>query len=87
MGLLLGQVERWVINYHFNLVEMCVHPERQRLGVGGQLLQRAEADLLVEHIDKLYLITAPGDAAEAFYSKHGFYRSRGRIVMGRSLSD
>jgi ribosomal protein S18 acetylase RimI-like enzyme len=85
IGLLLGQVERWVADHHFNLLEMCVHSDHQRLGIGGRMLERAERDLRREGVTKLYLITAPGDVAEAFYSKHGFYRSRGRIVMGRSL--
>lgn len=87
VGLLLGQVERWVTDYHFNLLEMCIRPDCQRLGVGGHLLRHAETQLRVEGIAKLYLITAPEDAAEAFYSKHGFYRSRGRVVMSRSLND
>ncbi len=85
VGMLLGQKERWVHDYHFNLQEMCVLPSMQRSGVGTALMRHAQGALLGENVDKVYLITAPGDAAEAFYGKLGFYKSRGRIVMGFPL--
>lgn len=64
---------------------MCVRPRLQRSGVGTQLVRHAFDALKTEHVEKVYLITSPGDAAEAFYGKLGFYKSRGRIVMGLPL--
>jgi aminoglycoside 6'-N-acetyltransferase I len=85
VGMLLGQKERWVVHYHFALQEMCVRPGSQRSGVGTNLLRHAIEALRAEGVEKVYLMTQPGDAAEAFYARLGFYRSRGRIAMGLSL--
>jgi GNAT superfamily N-acetyltransferase len=83
--MIMGQKERWIDSYHFNLVEMCVLPKRQRAGIGGALLQYIIAELERERTGKVYLITAPEGPAAAFYSKLGFYASRGRVVMARNL--
>jgi aminoglycoside 6'-N-acetyltransferase I len=85
VGMLLGQKERWVTGYHFCVHEMCVRTSMQRSGIGALLLRRAFDELRGEGVDKVYLITAPGDAAEAFYAKHGFYNSQSRIVMALAL--
>jgi ribosomal protein S18 acetylase RimI-like enzyme len=80
-GMLMGQKERWVQHYHFALQEMCVRPSSWRTGVGTDLFRHAVDELRAEGVEKVYVITSPGDAAEAFYAKLGFYKSRGRIVM------
>lgn len=85
VGLLLGQKERWVDAFHFNLQEMCVVPARQRNGVGRALLRHVTEQLRAEGTEKIYLITSPDGGAAAFYSAHGYYASRGRIVMAASL--
>lgn len=64
---------------------MCVRPSLQRSGIGSHLLRYAVNELRAEGVEKAYLITAPDEAAEAFYVKVGFSRSRGRIVMAMSL--
>jgi aminoglycoside 6'-N-acetyltransferase I len=86
VGLLLGQKERWVDAFHFNLQEMCVLPDRQRRGVGRALLRHVMERLRGEGTEKVYLLTGPDSAAAAFYSANGYYASRGRIVMACSLA-
>ena len=85
VGLILGQKERWVDAYRFYLQEMCVLPERQRSGVGRALLRHVTERLRGEGTEKIYLITGPDSGAAAFYSAHGYYASRGRIVMASSI--
>lgn len=85
VGMLLGQRERWVNTHHFNLVEMCVLPEKQRQGIGKSLLSHLIQDLMLEGTTKLYLLTAPESYAAAFYAKQGFRASRGRLVMTHNL--
>jgi ribosomal protein S18 acetylase RimI-like enzyme len=86
IGLLLGQNERWVDAFHFSLQEeMCVLPDRQRSGVGRALLHHLTEQLRAEGTEKIYLITGPDSGAAAFYSAHGYYTSRGRIVMATRL--
>lgn len=85
VGLILGQRERWVDAYHFNLQEMCVLPERQRSGAGRALLRHITERLRDEGTEKIYLLTAPDSGAAAFYSAQGYYVSRSRIVMASSI--
>jgi aminoglycoside 6'-N-acetyltransferase I len=85
VGLILGQKERWVDAFHFNLQEMCVLADRQRNGVGGALLRALTEQLRAEGTEKIYLITGPDSGAAAFYSAHGYYLSRSRVVMASSL--
>lgn len=87
VGMLLGQRQRWVEGFHFELQELCVLPEHQRRGVGRALVQHVTAELRREGTFKVYLLTGPGTPAEAFYASCGFYKSRARIVMAASLSD
>lgn len=86
VGMLLGQRERWVDTHHFNLVEMCVLPAKQRQGIGKGLLAHLLEELALEGTTKLYLLTAPESYAAAFYAKQGFRASRGRLVMTYNLS-
>jgi aminoglycoside 6'-N-acetyltransferase I len=85
VGMLIGQMERWVDAYHFNLIEMCVLPSNQRAGVGRALVGCLFQELGRDGARKVHLITAPEGPAAAFYSELGFYVSRGRIVMARNL--
>lgn len=85
VGAILGQKERWVDAYHFNLVEMCVLPGLQRRGIGTGLMRHLLRGLAREQVTNLYLLTAVDGPAASFYSKMGFYLSRGRIIMARNV--
>lgn len=85
VGMLMGHKERWIRQHHFNLQEMCVRPPLQRSGIGTALLRHAAEHLNAEGVERVYLLTLGGSLAETFYQKSGFYKSRGRIVMGRAL--
>lgn len=85
VGLLLGQKERWMGSFHFNLQEMCVLSAWQRQGIGRALLNHISGTLKREGTDKIYLITGPNTDAAAYYEALGFYSSRSRIVMASPL--
>jgi len=85
VGFLLGQKERWIGSFHFNLQEMCVLPTHQRQGIGRALVTHVSRSLKSEGTEKIYLITGPNTGAAAFYEALGFYSSRGRIVMASLL--
>ncbi len=87
VGLVLGQKERWVDAFHFNLQEMCVRSSHQRRGLGRSLLAHLKQELRRDGVSKMYLITGPDGPADAFYSAAGFYRSRGRVVMAAGLKE
>src|SRR5688572_14929806 len=53
IGLLLGQQERWVASFHFNLQEMCVLPQHQRRGAGRALLTHITEQLAREGTERI----------------------------------
>ena len=72
VGFALGTCERWVNGEQFHLKEMCTAPGRQRLGVGGAILQALSNRLRSRGVCAVFLETRSGTPAAAFYKKHGF---------------
>lgn len=85
IGFALGRAEQRDRGLHFYLSEMCVRPEHGGRGVGKGLLGRLEADLSAQGVGKIYLLTARGGAAEAFYRACGFYTSEKMAMLGKYL--
>ena len=84
-GFALGFSEPWHEGTHFYLKEMCISHEHQRQGLGTRLMEFLLAELALRDTKRVYLLTAKGDASEAFYSKAGFYTSPKMILMARRL--
>ena len=84
-GFVFGTSEPWHEGTHFNLKEMCVHPDHQRRGLGTKLLEFLSLELETRDTKRIYLLTARGDMSEAFYTKSGFYTSPKMILMARRL--
>jgi ribosomal protein S18 acetylase RimI-like enzyme len=68
----LGYIDRWISAAHFHLTEMCVAVERQRRGVGADLLHFLERELRARGVEQVFCETRPGTAADSFYRKAGF---------------
>ena len=85
IGFALGHAEQRDSGRHFYLSEMCVLNEYQGKGVGKGLLGALEANLKTQGVGKLYLLTARGGAAEAFYQACGFYTSEKMVMLGKVL--
>lgn len=84
-GFALGYVEPWRDGAHYYLKEICVSTERQRQGLGRRLMEALTASLLTQEVSKIYLLTARGEDAEAFYERLGYYTSPRMILMGRYI--
>jgi aminoglycoside 6'-N-acetyltransferase I len=84
-GFALGFSEPWHEGTHFYLKEMCIAHTHQRQGLGMRLMDFLSAELTVRKTRRIYLLTARGDASEAFYSKAGFYTSPKMILMARRI--
>ncbi|MEX2644474.1 MAG: GNAT family N-acetyltransferase [Acetobacterales bacterium] len=82
----------------FDLYWIAVHPDRQRHGFGGRVLQRAEAAMLRAGARRIYIDTSTTEryaAARAFYARSGyavaatlpdFYRpGDGKVVFSKTL--
>jgi aminoglycoside 6'-N-acetyltransferase I len=88
VGFALGQIEGWVDGNLFLVQEMCVVSDRQRSGLGGQLLERLRRDVETrDHVSGTYLLTDAGSAAEAFYLAQGFQRSGRKVVLSTGRRD
>lgn len=85
VGFVLGHTEQRDAGAQFYLAEMCVLPESRGQGVGRRLLARLEAVLSAQGVGKVYLLSARGGAAEAFYHACGFYTSEKMIMLGKYL--
>lgn len=69
------------------LYAVAVDPDRQREGVGSQLIEEAERRLEAMGCGKINLqIRADNEGVAAFYRTHG-YESEERISMGKTLGE
>lgn len=85
VGFAMGYAEQWQEQKHFYLKEMCVATQGQRRGIGTAIMQGLEQGLAAMDVEKIYLLTARGSSAEAFYQKCGFYISPKMIMMAKYL--
>ncbi|WP_260287836.1 GNAT family N-acetyltransferase [Peribacillus aracenensis] len=69
----------------YYLAELCVNNERQGKGYGSRMLQSLEAELQKREIKSLYLLTANGGLAEAFYLKNDYVVNEDRVVMKKNF--
>lgn len=83
MGMAVGHREQDAENEVFYLSGLCVSPEFQRKGVGGELMRRLEKTLTEIGIRSVYLLTDRGTPARAFYEKAGYRVSEKDILMYR----
>lgn len=87
VGGLVGYQEQWFDGSHFFLKEMFVAPNRQRQGLGTQLIHHLRRILTTQGVGRIYLLTARGSAAADFYAKHGFFVSPRMDMMSCRLHD
>lgn len=83
VGMAAGHREQDAENVVFYLAVLCVSPEFQREGVGGELMRRLERELSEMGIRSVYLLTERGTPAHSFYEKAGYEVSEKDILMFR----
>lgn len=84
-GFIAGNSKKSYEGLTFYLAELCVNNEIQGKGYGSKLLQSLEGELQKRDIQSLYLLTANGGLAEAFYRKNHYVVSENRVVMKKNL--
>lgn len=68
-----GYICFWVFGGEVHLMNVAVHPERRRRGLGGRLLGKMMAVGVSERAKKAWLEVRPSNViARAFYKKAGF---------------
>lgn len=85
IGFIAGNSKKTYKGLTFYLAELCVNNQIQGKGYGSKLLLCLEDELKKRDIQSLYLLTANGGLAEAFYLKNGYSKNDNRIVMKKIL--
>ncbi|NQU42375.1 GNAT family N-acetyltransferase [bacterium] len=79
-GFVLGHVERGPRDRRFFIREMCVRPDRQRQGIGTNLVRALLEDLVKHDISALYIYSATGAVENDFLRGCGFF-GNDRVVQ------
>lgn len=72
VGFVLGNAEPFHSGSLFYLREMCVAVRCQSQGLGRQLFQALERQLVAKKVERIYLTTSHGIPASGFYQSIGF---------------
>lgn len=80
-----GNTEYWYEGMTYDLKEMFTKNGMRGKGIGSELLNTLNKHLLEKGVSFLHLFTAEGDMTEKFYSKNGYERIQGMIMMSRRL--
>ena len=85
IGFIAGNSKKSYAGLTFYLAELCINNQIQGKGYGTKLLLSLENELKKRDIQSLYLLTANGGAAQAFYLKNGYEINEYRIVIKKNL--
>lgn len=85
IGFIAGNSKQSDKGLAFYVTELCVHNQVQGKGYGPRLLQYLENELKERDIQSLYLLTAKGGSAEAFYIKNNYVENQERVVIKKNL--
>lgn len=85
IGFIAGNSKQSYTGLTFYLAELCVSNKTQGKGYGSKLLLYLEEELRKRDISSLYLITANGGLAEAFYLKNNYIINENRVLIKKDL--
>jgi ribosomal protein S18 acetylase RimI-like enzyme len=85
IGLVAGNGKQSFKGLSFYVAELCINNEVQGKGYGSKLLLYLEDELKKRGIQSLYLLTANGGSAEAFYMKNNYVINENWSVIKKKL--
>lgn len=85
IGFIAGNSKKMYTGLTFYLAEFCINNQIQGKGYGSKLLLYLEEELKKRDIQSIYLLTATGGLAEAFYLKNNYIVYENRVVMKKNL--
>ncbi|WP_286166234.1 GNAT family N-acetyltransferase [Bacillus sp. E(2018)] len=85
IGFIAGNSKQSYSGFTFYLAEFCISNQIQGKGYGSKLLLYLENELTKRNISSLYLLTANGGLAEAFYLKNNYSINENRVVIKKDL--
>ena len=85
IGMIAGHAKKSYSGMTFYVAELCVSASVQGKGYGSAILSRFENELQRNDINSLYLLTATGGAAQAFYERNGYAVHDQRVVLKKTF--
>lgn len=85
IGFIAGNSKKSYSGLTFYLAELCINNKTQGKGYGTKLLHFLENELNKRDVQSLYLLTATGGLAEAFYLKNQYIINDNRVVIKKDL--
>ncbi len=85
IGMIAGHAKKSYSGMTFYVAELCVSASAQGKGYGSAILSRFENELQRHDINSLYLLTATGGAAQAFYERNGYTVNDQRVVLKKTF--
>lgn len=82
----LGVFEVWHNSTHFQIKELCVHPEKQRQHLGHVTVEAIIQAAKDQGAKEIYLLTACESPAEKMYHSRGFSKATQMQVMELKVS-
>ena len=85
VGFILGTSMLFHYGRTFEINDLAVDPEYQRMGIAKELLEKCLADIKAQGMVGVHLITAGEGVLPEFYAKYGFKKEDEVILMGAEL--
>ena len=85
VGFILGTSMLFHYGRTFEIDDLAVDPEYQRMGIAKELLEKCLADIKAQGMVGVHLITAGEGVLPKFYAKYGFKKEDEVILMGAEL--
>ena len=85
VGFILGTSMLFHYGRTFEINDLAVDPEYQRMGIAKELLEKCLADIKAQGMVGVHLITAGEGVLPKFYAKYGFKKEDEVILMGAEL--
>jgi aminoglycoside 6'-N-acetyltransferase I len=84
-GFAVGNIQHYLDEKHYYLLELCVRTDRQREGLGSRIMSALKEKMEREGASRIYTLTARDTPAHGFYEKLGYYTSSRMVMMVRRL--
>lgn len=84
-GFAFGNIQYYGMERHYYLLELCIRTDRQREGIGTQIMTSLRDRMKSEGVARIYTLTARDSPAHNFYEKLGYYTSRKMTMMVQKL--
>ena len=85
-GFAFGNIQHYLDEKHYYLLELCIRTDRQREGIGSRIMNALKEIMQAQNVSRIYTLTARDTPARRFYEKLGYYPSAKMVMMVQRLN-